>query len=180
MSDIKELNQLSRRARQGADDGITFQAIPLSDLSLACHSDTSLCNAAGSRTQAGYIIGAVDRNLNKGQAARHSPIYWKSYRLKRVVGSTLSAESQAMRDGMTHMVWFLWILAEATRPDMEMVDAIREIGGTSVTDAKSAYDALRSPSSPCSIQDKLCAVDLIILKETPERWDLPLFLLCNS
>ena len=79
-----------------------------------------------------------------------------------------------MRDGIAHLVWFARLLAEAIMPDTPRLDAIRQIGGTAVTDAKSVYDALQSRSSPSGVQDKLCAVDLVIIRETARRANLTL------
>ena len=68
-------------------------------------------------------------------------------KMRRCVGSTLGAESQALREGIGHMIWTSRLLAEAVDPDTDPTEAVRNRGGVAVTDAKSVYDTLRSQSS---------------------------------
>ena len=141
---IREINMLSRRSRQFADDGVTFKAIPLEVLAPMVHTDASLANAKGLRTQAGYFVSFTTPLLNQGKRTDISPLYWKSFKLRRVVGSTLGAECQAMREGLGHMLYFARMLAEALHPSEDPIVAIRRRGALAVTDCKSLYDAFTS------------------------------------
>ena len=105
-------------------DTITILPIPLQELVPVLHSDASLASD-GKRTQAGYILGFSSAALNKQEEAPYSPFYWKSYKLKRVVSSTLASESQALREGMGHLLWMSRLLAEACDQDRAPTEARR-------------------------------------------------------
>ena len=90
---VKRLNALVRRARQEASRSLWLPSIPLERWALLSTSDASLANAETMGTQAGNLVALVDRSFLEGKESAWGPIYWRSYRLKRVVPSTLAAES---------------------------------------------------------------------------------------
>eukprot|EP00971_Amphidinium_carterae_P181213 3594801-Amphidinium_carterae.1 len=60
---------------------------------VACH-DASFAREPGGRSQAGYIIGVATEDIEKGQSPFHVVTY-STHRIKRVVKSTMAAESAA-------------------------------------------------------------------------------------
>ena len=68
----------------------------LEKLRLVMHSDAAFQNAQGGASQAGYIISVTDDRLAKGELAPWSPLIWRSHKMRRVVGSTLAAETQSL------------------------------------------------------------------------------------
>ena len=95
VQDLVYANQLVHRARQYSHVSVTIRSIPWGQLGSCVHSDAGFANAKGNATQAGYILGFVDANLEANLPSKWSPFRWKSYKLPRVVSSTLGAEAQS-------------------------------------------------------------------------------------
>ena len=168
IADLRRANQAIRRAKQEKDLGICFKPIPLHELTVVCHSDAAWANV-GSHTQAGDVIGVTQDCLQHGQVATWCPATWRSYRLCRAVSSTLAAESQAMATASSTVEWLLLLLAETLDGPLD-VPKCREVlcrrRPILVTDCKSLYDHLYSPSSPTSIEDRRTSIDVVIIRES--------------
>ena len=74
----------------------------------------------GGASQAGYIISVTDDRLAKGELAPWGPLIWRSHRMRRVVGSTLAAETQSLLNGLGHAEWIAAHFAEARFPDFDV------------------------------------------------------------
>ena len=81
-----------RRARQHHELMWRFLQVPLENLRLVMHTDAAFQNAQGGASQAGYIIAVTDDRLAKGELAPWSPLFWRSHKLRRVVGECVSCE----------------------------------------------------------------------------------------
>ena len=139
---------------------------------MCLHTDAAFGNAKAKGTQAGYIVGITSEALQKGQEAPWSPAVWKSYRLKRAVGSTFAGETQVLSDGLGHVEWLGCHLAEAFFEDFSLQhrgEHLRKFQIQAIVDCKSIYDHLQNFSSPGSVTDKRVAIDLVIVKETLSR-----------
>ena len=168
IADFRRANQAIRRAKQEKDLGISFVPIPLKELTVACHSDAAFANV-GSHTQAGYIIAFTHKGLQEGLVSSWCPATWRSYRLSRAVSSTLAAESQAMSTASSTMEWLLLLLAETIDGPLEVPkcrEALSRRPPMLITDCKSLYDHLHSPSSPTSIEDRRTSIDVVIIRES--------------
>eukprot|EP00435_Cladocopium_sp_Y103_P064571 s214_g26.t1 len=168
MQDFRRANQTVRRAKQERELGITFKPIPLNQLTVVCHSDAAWANV-GSHTQAGYVIGFTEKCLQDGQVATWCPATWRSYKLSRAVSSTLAAESQALSIASSTVEWLLLLLAETIDGPLEIAkcrDVLHHRRPILVTDCKSLYDHLHSPSSPTSIEDRRTSIDVVIIRES--------------
>ena len=151
---------------------MTVKSIVPQDLCLIMHSDASFLNAAKNGTQAGYILGFTNREMASGMRSPWSPAAWRSYRLKRVVGSTLAGETQALSDGIGHLEWLLCHLCEALYADFDIKMRERWFGRhpcLAVTDCKSVYDHITGASSPSTVGDRRVAVDMVIVREGLSR-----------
>ena len=165
VNDALNANNAIRQARQHAEMPLVYRAIPPKELSVLCHSDAAYANGRDGATQAGYILSFTSCCMNDGQTAPWTPAYWKSYRLPRVVNSTLSAEAQAMVE------WTLLLLSEI----LDGPTFLRASWQTAsnrlamvATDCKSLYDHLRSQSSP-TLDDRRTSLDIIIIRESLQR-----------
>ena len=168
IEDFRMANQAVRRAKQHDKLGITFKAIRPRNLTLVCHSDAAFANR-GNHTQAGYIIGFTDKSLQEGHESPWCPASWKSFKLQRAVSSTMSAESQALAIATGTTEWILLLLAEIFDGPLDVRtcrDVLKRRRPIVVTDCKSLYDHLQSPSSPTSIEDRRTSIDVVIIRES--------------
>ena len=165
---LKQAGNVVRRARQHSDLDIVFKPIPLSELTLVCHSDAAFANV-GTHTQAGFIIAFAQKQLNDGKVCCWNPVTWKSYKLPRAVSSTLSAESQAMSTATGTVEWLNLLLAETLDGAFDVRSYNQVLSKRPpivVTDCKSLYDHLVSPSSPTSVEDRRTSIDIVIIRDS--------------
>ena len=73
---------------------------------IECYSDASFANLPDCGSQSGVVIFIRDGN------GRRCPVFWQSKKIRRVVKSTLSAETLALLDGAESAVYLSKILRE--------------------------------------------------------------------
>ena len=171
VQDAVAANNAVRRAKQHADLGIVFRSIPLDKIAIMCHSDAAYANTKQGATQGGYVISFTHRDIQEGQTCCWTPAYWKSHRLPRVVNSTLSAEAQSMSCASSMVEWLSLFLTEViVGPSltMSMWNEPQRPPCILLTDCKSLYDHISSPSSP-TLDDRRTSIDVIIIKEAINR-----------
>ena len=115
----RKTNNMIRRAKQHSTMGLRYLSIPVARVRLMGHSDAAFANACDSGTQGGYVLAAVDSDMLSDKDAAWSPLVWRSYRLKRVVPSTLSGEAQVLGDALGHLEWISCLWMETLRPDFD-------------------------------------------------------------
>ncbi|OLP84633.1 Copia protein, partial [Symbiodinium microadriaticum] len=168
VSDALAANNAIRRARQNAQLPLVFQPTPPDQLAVMCHSDAAYANGRDGATQAGYVVSFTHRDMNIGQVKPWTPAYWRSYRLPRVVNSTLSAEGQAMSSATGMLEWILLLLSEALDGPTSLRSCWEYASkrcSMVLTDCKSLYDHLTSKSAP-TLDDKHTALDVVIVRES--------------
>lgn len=171
VQDAVAANNAVRRAKQHADLGIVFRSIPLDKIAIMCHSDAAYANTKQGATHGGYVISFTHRDIQEGQTCCWTPAYWKSHRLPRVVNSTLSAEAQSMSCASSMVEWLSLFLTEViVGPSltMSMWNEPQRPPCILLTDCKSLYDHISSPSSP-TLDDRRTSIDVIIIKEAINR-----------
>ena len=94
---------------------MTVKHVDWNDLCIMFHSDAAFVNAANNRTQAGYVLVFTDCSLAKGDSSPWSPFCWKSYRMARVVASTLAGETQSFATASGIAEWMSLMVAEAKK-----------------------------------------------------------------
>lgn len=171
VADAIAANHAVRRAKQHADQSIRFSHIPVDKLAIMCHSDAAFGNAKAGATQAGYVISFTHQDMNEGKECAWTPAFWKSSRLPRVVSSTLSAEAQSMSCASSMCEWLNLFVSEALdgsrfSPTFWNSSSRRLV--MVLTDCKSLYDHLLSPSSP-TLDDRRTAIDIVILRDSIAR-----------
>ena len=165
---LRAANNVVRRARMFRNLPLSFEPIDPKALTVVCHSDAAFANV-GTHTQAGYIIAFTEKCLQEGQEARWNPVTWRSYKLSRAVSSTLAAESQAFATASGTTEWLMLLLHEIIEGPMNMRqcrDALQHRSPILVTDCKSLYDHLISPSAPTAIEDRRTSIDVVIIRES--------------
>ena len=172
LGEARTIGNVVRRAKQYKHLVWKILSIPMDELRLVLHSDAAFANAKKQGTQAGYLVGITNSNLQNGKPSPWAPALWKSYRLKRVVGSTFAGESQVLMDGLGHAEWVACHLAEAKHHDFSLASRekyLKDFGLQAIVDCKSIFDHLQHYSSPGSVGDKRVAIDLVIIRETLQR-----------
>ena len=148
-SDIKEANKAVRDI-QSACVHIKYPYLDLDSASIVVHSDASYGNLKDGCSQGGHIIFLAD------QYGNCSPVSWGSKKIKRVVRSTLGAETLSAVDALDSCYLISKLFAE-----------INNLGSCGIqtylhTDNKSLYDAIGTSNFAT---DKRLRVDLASLRE---------------
>ena len=117
---------------------------PLEDCQLECFSDTAFANLSDNGSQGAFIIFLRDK---KGLCC---PLYWESRKIRRVVKSTLAAETLALVDGAEACVFNKHVLNE--------ILGCCDLPVACYVDNKSLVDALNSIKS---VDDRRLRIDNI-------------------
>ena len=172
VSHLLAANQLVQRAKQHAEVSLTVRDVPLEELAIAFHSDAGFANAGQHKTQAGYILAFASSRLGQDQESNWTPFAWKSYKMPRVVASTLAGEAQSYSAASGLAEWMSLMVCEALHGSIDLRESGKWLGKVpiiGITDCKSLYDAVHSPSSPSKVDDKRVAIDLAIIRQSVER-----------
>ena len=131
----------------------------LENIKLVGFSDASFANLRDGGSQGGYIIFVV------GDNKKYMPIAWQSRRIRRVVKSTLAAETLAMVDLAEACVFYRKLLLEL----LNLKDAKENIPIICKTDNSSLFDAVHSTTQ---ILDKRLRIEISILREMLNKSEL--------
>ena len=115
------------------------------------YTDASLANLSSDGTQAGYLV------FLQGEFNRKSIISWRSNRLRRVVRSTICAETLACVNALEMALFCKKILEEMTGLSAPL---------HAITDIKSLVDAVYSTKIP---QDKRLRIEISSLRSMVEN-----------
>jgi hypothetical protein len=129
------------------------------------------------------LMGFVGPELSNNLHTKWSPFCWKSYRLPRVVSSTLGGGSQSFSTASAPAEWVSLMITEAkhgcfhlrdyanlSHPASKFQEKPRiEAVLTGTSDCKSLCDSLTSMSSVTKSEDKRVAIDLAILRQAMSR-----------
>ena len=165
-------NQAVRRARQQSDLEIRVPFIDPKDLTVCFWSDAAFANSSEHKTQAGWIMGLTSKEMSKGLDVPVHCIGWKSYKLPRVVASTLGGESQAFASASGIAEWTLLLVAEGLDGvfDLsEVSDVLQRRSPIGMTDCRSLFDHLISLGSGGPLDDKRTAIDVAIIRQSIQR-----------
>ena len=120
----------------------------LSECVLEAYADASFANLNGSASQGGFLILLKDGRGNR------CPIFWESRRVRRVVKSTLAAETLALVDCAETAIYVKQIICELLNE--------RNLPIICYTDNKSLTDSLASRKS---VDDRRLRIDMAELND---------------
>ena len=133
--------------------------------SLKCYSDASFANLADGYSRGGFITFLSD------ERGRKCPIYWQSRKIRRVVKSTLAAETSACIEGAEASVYLAKIYEEIVR--------CKSIPIKCFVNSKSLVETLHSTKN---VDDRRLRIDIAALRNMIENKEISrvLYRLVNS
>ena len=155
MTDLLRLNKVVERVTKDSVK-VSFPKIQsLESCQLECYTDAAFGNLPNSGSQGGIII------FLKDELGQKCPIFWQSRKLKRVIQSTLAAETLALVEGAETSFYIASILKEVTK--------IKEMKIHCYVDSKSLVDAL---SSSKQVDNRRLRIDIAVLDDMLEKKEL--------
>jgi len=177
---LAEANKLIRTAHATADTPLYIQSIPLDRIALVTFHDAGQGSRPDGSSQGGFIIIAADKAILDGKEQPVTILDYRSFRLKRVARSSLSAEVQAFAEALDATEFSKLFLAETLSPvglDLRKADdQIKSIcPNCLVTDCKSLYDAVvKSTSCGLNLSEKRTSIEVLACRERMQTLEIPL------
>nr|XP_039264060.1 uncharacterized protein LOC120339893 [Styela clava] len=132
---------------------LKFQNLgPNENLNLVCYTDASFASLNDGGSQSGSLVFLV------GESGYCNLLSWESKRIRRVVKSSLAAETLALSNGIDTAAFVASLFAEIWNGDINDEKLPIEL----VIDNLSLYEAIKSNKQ---VQDKRLRVDIAIVKE---------------
>ena len=147
--DVARANKCVKRLK---NDHVSISFPPLGnikDCELVVYADASFKNLPGGGSQGGYIV------FMQNHSGNHAPLAWQSRKLKRVVKSTLGAETLALMDGVECA-----FLCKTTIKELIGFECGLSIKAK--TDSKSLVDTVHTSKT---LEDDRVKVDVCVLRD---------------
>ena len=135
--------------------------------SLICFSDVSFANLKRSGSQGGLII------FLEGPDENYMPLAWQSRKLKRVVKSTLTAETLALQEAIELAIMIKCMLLDILKIEYNN----KTLPIKCITDGKFLHDAVYSSKE---VTEKRLKVELCAIRESLEKDEVTSVLWTNS
>lgn len=148
VADLLQLNKVIDRIKKDNMKIYIPRMEKIEDCHIECFSDASFGNLPGCGSQSGVLIFIRD------STGRRCPVFWQSRKIRRIVKSTLSAETLALLEAAEAAVYLAKILAE--------VSGCRDLKIYCYVDNKSLVDALYSCRS---VDDRRLRIDMAVLRD---------------
>ena len=167
---MQNLNKTLRFAKQNAQVSLkmTPHVNDLQDGVLVAFVDAAFGVRHDHASQGGFIIVHTHKDILTGAKCKYSVISWKSFKLQRVVRSSLGAEAQAMATTAEELYFTKLFLKMMRNPMMtikECQERLKEDRCAIVTDCKALYDTLKRANIQ-GTQDKRVAVECLVINQT--------------
>ena len=172
VQDLVQANQAVRRAKQHANMTLKVPYVDPQKLTVCFWSDAAFADANDLKTQGGWLIGMTSTDFHQGADCPVSCVGWKSYRLPRVVASTLAGEAQSYASASGIAEWCMLLLAEALDGPFQLSqveEVLQRRNHVGITDCKSLYDHLISLGSGGVLDDKRIAIDIAVIRQSVQR-----------
>ena len=153
VSDMIAANKLVRNIKE-TQSSILFPKMNLKKAYLKVYTDASYANLVGGASQGGHVVLLTDGD-------RTCPLTWRSAKVKRIVKSTIAAETLALLDGLESAYLLSKIIAEVIYHGE--VEAIPVVG---ITDNRNLADSAYSSSL---IEDKRLLIEMNIIRQMINR-----------
>ena len=154
IGDVLMLNKVLARIKKSPLKVRFSHISELRSCKIVLYTNASLANLSNGRSVSGIAIFLVDENGNCG------PLLWKSNTIKRVVRSTLAAETCAGVDGLDAAYFLGKMCKEVFNFDIPIVH---------FTDNKPFY---KNAHSSLMVEEHRLRIDLAIVKEMLQKQEL--------
>ena len=173
VQDLLKLNKVIRAAKV-IESKIKIRSIPVEHLRFMGVHDAAHANLEGGASQQGHLILAVHASITNCRVPL-SALSWQSKKIKRVVRSSLAAETRSMPTCQEHLDWMRTMWEQMTRGDFVLEHYEQFLTARPrilVTDCKSLYDAIyKEGAAPASTDKRLAIVKAkAVSGETEMRW----------
>ena len=177
---LLNLNKTLRFAKANAETSLrmTRHVEKIEDGILVVFVDAAFGVRTDNASQGGYLVIHTHKDILDGKKCKYSVISWKSYKLQRVVRSSLGAEAQAMAAAMEELYFVKLFMVMLLHPGLSVQQGQMELKkqkSVVVTDCRALYDALNR-ANVATTQDKRVAIECLVIasmiKETGSilRW----------
>ena len=155
IEDLLRLNKVLSRLK-GLQVKVSFPTMEsMESCSIHCYTDASFANHKDGSSQIGLIIFLASSDGSR------CPIYWQSRKARRVVKSTLAAETMALLEGAETSVYISHIITD-------LLD-IPQLKVHCFVDNKSLVDSLYSSHQ---VEEKRLRIDLPVLDNMIENKEI--------
>ena len=159
VQDLLRLNKVIRTAKV-IESKIKIRSIPVEHLRFMGVHDAAHANLEAGASQQGHLILAVHASITNCRVPV-SVLCWQSKKIKRVVCSSLAAETSSMSTCQEHLDWMRTMWEQMTRSEFVLENGEQFLAASPsilVTDCKSLYDATHKEGAA------RLAVELAIVK----------------
>ena len=157
VEDLIKLNKVVRQIKSQRNY-LYFPNLNTENLHITLYSDASFNNLPNGGSQGGHLILLCDDNN------QCCPLDWSSTKVKRVVRSTLAAETLALADGFSTAVFLRQIISD-------IFPSTKGKPIYAITDNKSLYDAINTTRQ---ITDKSLLIDMSYIRQRMEENEINL------
>ena len=168
IKDLLEGNRLLSDAKRHDTVRITYESIPIHDISFLVYSDASFATREKQQSQKGGLVLAAHRDICSQKPAISSPIVWYSKKIDRVVASTLAAETYALSHAVDLVDWIRLSWAWLKNPQIpwQHPEKVWENENRSIAaiDCKSLYDVITKNSTP-QCQEHRTLIEALVIKD---------------
>ena len=154
---VENLLRLNKLVNRVTKDGLRLHFPRLKALDtcvVECYTDASFASLPDGGSQGAVIVFLTD------SGGQRCPIYWQTRKLRRVVKSTLAAETMALLEGAETAVYVANIIKSIIRSHLSI---------SCYVDNRSLVDAL---SSSKQVDDKRLRIDLAVLEDMLARKEI--------
>ena len=145
---LAKANKVIRRAKM-KEISLFFPRMNLNNIKLVVYTDASHANLPDAGSQGGIYLEVVS-------GEKRAPLFWQSKRIRRVVKSSMAAETLALIEGIESAILMRNLLSEILFNNKKMINI------EAVTDSKSVFDSAYATNQ---ILDKGLRVNMSVLRE---------------
>eukprot|EP00435_Cladocopium_sp_Y103_P055859 s19_g18.t1 len=156
--------------------------VAIEDWCIVCISDSGWGTRSSGESQGGYVLCLAHKDILERKRAPCWIIDWSSKKLKRMVRSSVAAETLAGQNGLDAIEFFQALMSETLYgiTPQEFRTNTPKIPSCLVIDSKGFYDAVtRSCSSQSISVERRLMIDYAIARETIEKQGVLVFWVNN-